>query len=142
MNSITIKDIPIPPSGLNPNNTNTHRMKKAGLIADQRAAACVYSQIAVYDMNDWRSAKFPWNKVASQVVWYRKERRIIDADNALASLKSTFDGIVDSGVLGDDKALIHLPIVFEYDKDNPRIEITLTKTIDGVCPLCKSERGE
>ena len=95
---------------------------------------------AVSCLEDWKAFNFPWLKVAIQPVWYRKTRRVIDADNALAMLKSTFDGIVDSGVLDDDRELIHLPIRFEHDKEFPRIEITLTKHTPGVCPLCNQER--
>ena len=48
-------------------------------------------------------------------------------EGALASLKATFDGLVDAGLLHDDSALTHLPLVFLVDAKNPRVELLLKR---------------
>ncbi len=47
--------------------------------------------------------------------------------NALASLKTVFDGITDRGVLADDSPLTHAPIHFAIDRTDPRVEITIQR---------------
>ena len=138
---ITICNIPLPPKELSP-NARPHYARQAKFTKAQRESAKYCAMEAVAELDDWREHKFPWTQAVSQVRWYRKAKRAIDADNAAASLKSTFDGIVDSGVLSDDRELVHLPIIFEHDKNNPRIEITLKKLEPGTCVLCGAKQED
>ena len=71
--------------------------------------------------------KGAWREATCQVHWYARDQRRRDKDNALASLKATFDGLVDAGLLHDDSALTHLPLVFMVDPKNPRIELILKR---------------
>ena len=68
-----------------------------------------------------------WTHARTSIKWYTKTIRHPDPDNALASLKATFDGIRQSGLLADDNNLSHDAIKFEKDAKNPRVEITITK---------------
>lgn len=113
--SITIT-IGIPHKCLSP-NVRCHYMTKAAQVKRARATA-------------WVKAGSPctrWTDAISTVVWYTKTKRRPDADNALAMLKPTFDGLADAGVLANDRNLAHNPIRFEVDRSNPRVEVTISE---------------
>lgn len=65
----------------------------------------------------------PWQRAMARVTFFHAVRRRRDRDNALASLKSAFDGIVDGGVLADDAGLTFGPVMLEIDREFPRVEI-------------------
>ena len=62
-------------------------------------------------------------------VFFWGTRRKRDKDNALASLKAAFDGLVDAGIVADDVGLTHEPVEFRTSRDRPRVEITVTKEL-------------
>ena len=135
MKSITICDIPLPPTELSP-NSRSHWRVKSKATKSQREVSFMLGQVAVRQLDDWKSYQFPWSEAVASVVWYRQRNAAIDRDNALAMLKSTFDGLTDAGLLTDDRGLVPLPIRFELDRLNPRVEVTLTQVIEGSCPMC------
>jgi len=49
----------------------------------------------------------------------------MDADNALATLKSLFDGLQDAGIVANDRHLTHAPVLQYTDRKNPRVEIEI-----------------
>lgn len=56
--------------------------------------------------------------------WFFRDRRRRDADNLLASMKHAFDGIAEAlGV--DDRTFVHWPAVIGYDRDRPRVEVSV-----------------
>jgi Holliday junction resolvase RusA-like endonuclease len=68
-----------------------------------------------------------WPEVDCQVIWYAKTERRRDRDNCLASLKPTFDGLVDGGLLDDDSGITHLPMIIDTDRKNPRVELHIKR---------------
>ena len=70
-----------------------------------------------------------WGKasVAATFYWPNKRRR--DTDNAIASLKAAYDGLVDAGLLPDDdyECMQRERPVFEIDRDHPRVELLVTR---------------
>lgn len=70
-----------------------------------------------------------WDKAEAieRFFWPDAGRR--DTRNAEAANKSYFDGIVDAGLLTDDRSevLTHLPSEFSIDRERPRLEITIRK---------------
>jgi Holliday junction resolvase RusA-like endonuclease len=66
-----------------------------------------------------------WRTANAQVTFYAPDRRRRDGDGILASLKATFDGIADAGVIVDDSGFIHHPVLMEHDPANPRVEIRI-----------------
>ncbi|MBL4576412.1 MAG: hypothetical protein JKY51_10020 [Opitutaceae bacterium] len=60
--------------------------------------------------------------------WYTKDKRK-DADNVCFSRKFLLDGLVKGGVLFDDsrKYVGGFSDTFAVDKENPRVEIVITK---------------
>jgi Holliday junction resolvase RusA-like endonuclease len=72
-----------------------------------------------------RPTRHQWRTATITVHWFSRTRTRPDADNALASLKAAFDGLVDAGVLADDREVTFAPIRFAVDKADPRVEITV-----------------
>ena len=91
-----------------------------------RDAAVEAAQVAILDSGVDVSL-FPLTCVQSSEVYFWPTRRRRDVRNAEASMKSYYDGFVVAGLLYDDdiEHLRHMPTRFEYDKHNPRVEVTL-----------------
>jgi len=60
---------------------------------------------------------------------YHTTRRQRDADNALASLKSMYDGIQDAGVVPNDtpEFMTRREVTFAIDKKQPRTEVIIKR---------------
>jgi crossover junction endodeoxyribonuclease RusA len=97
-------DLPLPPKETNP-NARSHWRPKAAATKRQRSAAAVLARQAT----QFACYGFPWKAATVQATFYRGRR--IDADNALASLKASFDGLADAGIIANDSGLTHLPVV-------------------------------
>ena len=74
-----------------------------------------------------RGVKFD-NKVSISYTWYEKDKRR-DLDNIAFAKKFIQDALVEMGVLKGDgwKYIIGLKDEFRVDKNNPRIEVTITE---------------
>jgi Holliday junction resolvase RusA-like endonuclease len=135
MNSIRV-ELPLPPQVLSPNK-RPHWRTKAAAVSQYRGVAKIAAMIAVgTDRKAFEAAQFPWGCATAQVHWFHAGIQP-DRDNVLSSLKSAFDGIADSGVIGNDRELIHLPVQFyKVSKDEQGVIITVTKSDGHVCPTC------
>lgn len=120
MKSITII-LPIPARKLSP-NARTHWAEKAKLTKASRKAA----HLAALEALNLRKPP-GWIKAKLEVKAYFKTLTFPDPDNFIASLKSSIDGIADSGIILDDKALWPERPTFAKDSRNPRVEITITE---------------
>jgi len=71
----------------------------------------------------------PWKKVAVQAAFYHRAKRRRDQDNAMASLKAAYDGIVDTGLVPDDdyEHMRREAPTFEIDREHPRVVLTITR---------------
>ena len=71
---------------------------------------------------------------AVQIHYYHRTIAVMDADNALASLKAAFDGFTDAGIWTDDRDVTFLPVRQAKDASNPRVEITIAESpeMDGL----------
>lgn len=71
----------------------------------------------------------PWKKVKVMPVLYYKTNRRRDIDNAMGSLKSVYDGIVDAGVVPDDtqEYMRREELLCDVDKDCPRLILCLER---------------
>lgn len=49
-----------------------------------------------------------------------------DRDNLISSCKAYFDGLADAGLIANDSGFTLGPVVFEVDKENPRLEMEIT----------------
>ena len=119
MDELTIT-IPLPDASLSP-NSRSHWGKKARHTKDYRNAAMLATKAALQ-----RTRPPGWLKAECKVSAFYAVSRRRDTDNLIASLKSAFDGIADTGVISNDSGLVHLPAIIGKDTRNPRIEITIT----------------
>lgn len=104
-------------------NSRVHWAVRSKAVKKQRIESWAAGQVAMGEASETGG----WREATCQVHWYARDERRRDKDNALASLKATFDGLVDAGLLHDDSALTHLPLVFMVDPKNPRIELILKR---------------
>jgi len=71
----------------------------------------------------------PWQKCEVLVSLYYQHKARRDTDNAIGSLKSMYDGIVDAGIVADDTPdyMTRAEPVMLVDKTQPRTEITIRR---------------
>ena len=99
--------------------------KKAKATKDHVAVA----RNAAEDAIKAAGGGFPWERAEAREVYYWPTCAHRDVRNAEGAMKATWDGLVRGGLLVDDSAahLAHLPSVFEVDRKNPRIEVTVRR---------------
>jgi len=115
----------LPPACLSPNRppfTRGGRFAKAAATKKQRDEA----RKAIIDA---RIESGPWDKVEVKAVFYHKVNRRRDGSNFNAMLKGCFDGLIDGGIAIDDNhtCWTTMPPEFRIDKENPRVEVTVTR---------------
>lgn len=71
-----------------------------------------------------------WKRATLGIKAFFKDGNHPDPMNFIGSLKATIDGIEDAGIVEDDKGLWPLRPVFATDKENPRVELTITPEVE------------
>ena len=104
-------------------NARCHWAVKFKAVKRARTEAWASAQVAMYEAD----VKGGWKDATCEVHWFARDARRREKDNCLASLKAVFDGLVDAGLLRDDNALTHLPLVILVDAKNPRVELLLNE---------------
>jgi hypothetical protein len=117
--------LPLPKRVLSPNSSIGSR----GMMFAKASAAKRYRRLACDAVERECIKSMPWRVAEVAVTFFHKEKRRRDQDNAMASLKAAYDGIVDSSLISDDdyKHMKRLPPTFEIDKRYPRVEFTLKR---------------
>ena len=105
-------------------NSRVHWAVKHKATKRARVESWAATQVAMYEAN----VKGGWQTCDIAVHFYARDNRRRDRDNILASLKATFDGLVDAGLLKDDAGITHLPMVMLVDTRNPRVELQIKRT--------------
>lgn len=127
LNQIVIT-VPLPAKSLNP-NARPHWSQKSRDAKFHRSVAKMEACKALvkYDKKPlWKQA------VVSCEAFYPTSRER-DGDNFIASMKSTFDGLADAGIIENDSGFIHMPPVFSSARTSfPRVEITITKKLQRI----------
>ena len=98
-------DLPMPPRELSPNYRG-HWGKIAGYKKSYRDHCLVLAKSVMWRQKRLypKDGEFPLAlPVVAEVTFTFPDRRRRDQDNALASLKAAWDGLVDAGLLADDK---------------------------------------
>ena len=119
--------LPIPSPKLSRNYTPVSK-QGVGMV---RNLIKRHKLLAIDAINELKIAGTPWEKVQTQETYYFKTNRRRDIRNAEALCKAYYDGFVEAGLMADDnhQILTHAPTRIEVDKDNPRVEILLTKLL-------------
>lgn len=119
--------LPLPPKVLSPNcavATPGGRFAKA-------AATKRYRQLAREAIEAEDISTKPWNKIAVAPEFFFSSERRRDEDNAIASLKAAYDGIVDAGLVADDdhKHMQRERPEFNIDRKHPRVMLSIVRLI-------------
>tara|TARA_R110000824_G_scaffold217897_2_gene404354 strand:+ start:6095 stop:6511 length:417 start_codon:yes stop_codon:yes gene_type:complete len=115
----------IPSAALSPNSRSHWRVKhKASKVIKEATAHAV--QIALRVSEEINKRELPWHEIELQAVYYHHCNRRRDPDNLIALLKYPIDGLVLGGLLVDDDQITLKPVIRLIDKDNPRLEMTIT----------------
>ena len=119
--------LPIPSPKLSRNYTPVSK-QGVGMV---RNLIKRHKLLAIEAINELKISGTPWQKVQTQETYYFKTNRRRDIRNAEALCKAYYDGFVEAGLMADDnhQILPHAPTRIEVDKDNPRLEILLTKLL-------------
>ena len=117
--------LPLPGRRLQPNET-------VGTLGGRFAKAAAvkrYRRIAKEAVDEECIETMPWQHVTVQAAFFHATNRRRDQDNAMGSLKSAYDGIVDSGLVQDDdyKHMERGVPTFDIDARAPRVELTITR---------------
>ena len=113
--------VPIPDKRLSPNaRVSWHVL--GPLKRQARGTAKVLTLRALNGDNAPR-----WAKAKAHVTFHWPSNRRRDPDNAMASLKATWDGIADAGIVANDSGIWPERPEFAVDTRNPRVVITLTE---------------
>ena len=125
MKESVIITLPLPAKVLSPNS----RVGSIGSMFAKAAAVKRYRRLAREAICAECITTGPWELSTVEVAFYHKTKRRRDQDNAMASLKAAYDGIVDAGLIVDDDYdhLKRCPPTFEIDKEYPRVTITVTR---------------
>lgn len=112
--------LPLPDRCLSP-NARTHWAIRSKAAKRQHAVA-FFETVEVLEMPGVTFQ--PSETIGVRCRWFFRDRRRRDADNLLASMKHAFDGIAEAlGV--DDRTFVHWPAEIGYDRDRPRVEVSL-----------------
>lgn len=119
--------VPLPPARLSANGS-AHWAKKAKSKSKYRMDC----RLAAIDVINRTLPKPPrWERASVAITFYRRRSNatcVIDQDNAVTWLKACWDGFQDAGIVANDRGLTFEPVRFELDKQNPRVEITVTES--------------
>lgn len=115
--------IDLPPKILQPNRSKGMHWRPINAARKKYRSAAMLTVLA----HDWAKGSVKFKCATVAVAFFVKDRRGLkqDADNAIASLKSAFDGLADAKLVGNDRDLIPLPPTFAVDKEHPRVELTI-----------------
>ncbi len=123
--------LPWPPPELSP-NARVHWAEKQRATRDYRfecfASAANHRISETFARRPVRRRTPLSTPVTARVVFVVPDRRRRDLDNALASMKAAWDGLVDQGLLVDDDSK-HLKLAapeMRYEKGSRYVEVTLT----------------
>lgn len=117
--------LPLPAKVLSPNCP-------VGSIGGRHAKAAAskrYRRLAREAVEAERIETAPWGRVEVQAAFYHGTKRERDQDNAMASLKAAYDGIVDAGLVTKDD-YSHMKRgspEFLMDRRFPRVVLTITR---------------
>ena len=115
--------LPLPSPKLSP-NARCHHFAKASAVRDHRGWAKLVAKTEMAA----RRIVGGWKGAVVRPVFYMRDQRRRDKDNHGAMLKSYYDGLVDAGLLADDRGLVPMPVEFGVDRADPRVELHIEET--------------
>ncbi|CAB4186582.1 hypothetical protein UFOVP1329_37 [uncultured Caudovirales phage] len=123
MNSLTIT-IPLPARAVS-QNSRAHFRVKANATKLQRGIARIQCKKALKGESPPK-----WKKASIAIHAFFRTKTHPDPANFIGSLKASFDGIEDSGVIENDKNLWPERPTFGTDKDCPHVTLIITEEVE------------
>ncbi len=112
--------IPLPPRSCSPNASvswpTVYKAKK-------RLAQWTLAAIMEACGSDCRRM---WKRASVQYSFFCRKGKLIDVDNATASMKAFLDQLQKSGIVENDRGVEMLPVFREECPSNPRVEIVVS----------------
>ncbi len=117
--------LPLPAKALSPNFT----IGSIGGRFMKAAATKRYRRLTKEAIENEQIETAPWSQASVKALFYFKSKGRRDQDNAMASLKAAYDGIVDSGLLSDDdyEHMKRDSPEFHCDSKCPKVVLIITK---------------
>lgn len=113
-------ELPLPPLELSKNG-RADRWKRGKLYREHRTWACRAVQGAYPTTADAKAWDGP---IAVEVRWFKPGGPDPDRDNAIGRLAAYFDGCQDARLFLNDRQIADVQLVFSFDRDRPRVELT------------------
>ena len=129
-------ELTLPPQGTNP-NARVHWRKKARDVRDYRWQTALVTRSL---LNETGCKRPRWERAIVQVTYCQVRRPLRDTDNIIASLKSAFDGLVDAGLLSDDRDVTYLPVIREIS-NQPGVILEVWKDTRKVGKVLRGDEG-
>ena len=127
--------IPLPPPATHPNSSAArgHWSVKAKAAKKQRSDACWATLLAIDEAE--MGGRPSWPAATIQATFHKPEARAkrSDRDGLNAWLKATIDGIVDAGLLDDDRGVQLQPAIelLGEQSDGERKVVLVVTRLDG-----------
>ncbi len=106
---------------------NFHPWSRKGALAKMRETKRYRKNAANLTLEALCRAKPRWKRATEQATFYFVDRRWPDKDNCLGAIKNGLDGMVDAGLLADDRDLTHLPVIRRVDREHPRVVVEVRR---------------
>lgn len=102
---------------------------KSAKIKKQWESDILYTFLSTTVILTKEEKQFPWDKANVKIKFYFKTHARRDIDNM--NQKFLLDGLVKAGIIKDDstKVIGQVTVTPDYDKNNPRTEITIEKVV-------------
>lgn len=110
-------ELPLPPAELSP-NARVHHFARARAAADTRTDAA-YTAMRALDDAGFRAPP-RWRRARVTYVWRTRRGAHPDPDNAIARCKPVLDGLVDAGVLENDR---WIEIGMRFERGPPALRV-------------------
>lgn len=117
--------LPIPPLELSKNGRADFR-ERAKLYRQHRG----WARLAVY--NELRGERPEWpDPIEIVVLWFVRSGPAPDVDNATERLAAYVDGMVDAGLIANDRQVKRYRVMFRHDANEPRVELRFERVLSG-----------
>jgi len=113
--------LPLPNKRLRPN----HKAGTRGAMLAKARETRKYRYLAKLLCMEQLGANRPRHEgaVVLYTFWFASKRYVLDADNAIGSMKAALDGLVDAGLLADDNKVRLLDPLRLVDSTRPRVDV-------------------
>ncbi|MCS7294487.1 MAG: hypothetical protein NZ761_03730, partial [Dehalococcoidia bacterium] len=124
--------VPLPPRAVSPNARSGHWGPGARAAAEARRTAALAALATLQE----RGLDPPrWSVVRVTYCWQARRKPVPDPDNIIARAKPCLDGLVDAGILADDRWVRTIEVVRATGPDQLTIVVERLRDEEELWPL-------